>query len=83
MGQSADDSELSELTLDQRIEQLSTAEGSPRYSCINSELDGSGRPLIDVLYDEEGELREGVDLAPLTVAKQTRLARISYLVRAT
>ena len=37
--------------------------------------------MIDLLYDEYGILRPGVDLAPLTVSKHTKLARISYVLR--
>ena len=37
--------------------------------------------MIDLLYDEYGALRPGVDLAPLTVSKHTKLARISYVLR--
>ena len=37
--------------------------------------------VIDLLRDASGELRAGVDLAPLTVFKHTRLARMSFMLR--
>lgn len=36
---------------------------------------------VDVLYDEGGELRPGADLAPLTISRNMRLARVCYLFR--
>ena len=36
---------------------------------------------IDLMYSADGSLRPGVDVAPLAVSKQTKLARISYVMR--
>lgn len=48
--------------------------GTPRASETEEDM-------IDLLYNDEDELRPGVDLAPLTVSKNIKLARVSYLLR--
>lgn len=40
-----------------------------------------GDDAVDLLYDDQGNVRPGVDLAALTVSKSTKLARISYVLR--
>ena len=53
-------------------------------SLEDAEADVHGKPdeeVIDVLFDSDGNPRSGLDLSPLIVCSQTRLARLSSLLR--
>mmetsp|Transcript_82524 Transcript_82524/g.164526 ORF Transcript_82524/g.164526 Transcript_82524/m.164526 type:complete len:358 (-) Transcript_82524:45-1118(-) len=50
-------------------------ESHPRYCPVRDE------EMVDLLYTNDGKLRDGVDLAPLTVTENTKLARVAYLLR--
>ena len=55
----------------------SSSEGSHGSKCE----DASDGEAIDVLHGEDGELREGADLAPLAISKHMVLARVAFLFR--
>ena len=43
--------------------------------------DADTEQMLDMLYTDDSQMRTGVDLAPLTVSRRMKLARISYVLR--